>query len=56
MPKNPLNKLTLEDNLNAFIQVNIDNQSKTNQRWNMQRILLKKVKVQVEQLTKNLQK
>lgn len=32
MSKNPLNKKTLENKLNAFIQVSKDNQSWTNQK------------------------
>ena len=56
IPRSIPNKPTLEDNLNSFIQVCRDNQSKTNQRLDSVEASIKKVEVQVEQLVEHLQK
>lgn len=47
---------TLEDNLNAFIQVRRDNQSKINQRLDSVEASIKNVEAQGEQLAEHLQK
>lgn len=47
MPHNAPNKPTLEDNLDSFIHVSIDNQERNNERLHSLEASMKRLKVQV---------
>lgn len=54
MPQNKPNKSTLVDNLNAFIHMTREKQSKNNQRLYSLKVSIKSVEVQVGKITENL--
>lgn len=47
MPDNASNELTFEEHLNAFIQVNSDNKTKTSQRLDSFEESMKRIEVKI---------